>query len=198
MAKQRIIKRYQNRKLYDTEASVYVTLDDIAQMVKAGEDVKVVDNKTQKDLTSLTLTQIVFEEEKKQQSILPLTALRRIIASSGESIGEFIERHIVPGLNSFSQARREMERYVNKLISRGKLDPEEGKSMLAELVAGSQKGLEDGYARIDAKFAEVLDALKSLGTLHRDLARLEKRVEELEAKQPRRKRAARRSAATRE
>ena len=79
----RIIKRYQNRKLYDTEQSCYVTLDEIAEMVKDGEDVKVIDNKSGEDLTSLTLTQIIFEEEKKKKSILPLAALRNIIQSGG-------------------------------------------------------------------------------------------------------------------
>ncbi len=182
MVKQRVIKRYQNRKLYDTEASAYVTLDDIAQMIKDGEDVKVVDNKTKKDLTSLTLTQIVFEEEKKQQSILPLAALKRIIASGGESISEFIDRHIVPGLNSFAHARHEMEKYVNRLISRGKLDPEEGKRMLSDLVGGGQKSLEDAYQRIDAKVNEMLEQLKTLTTLSREVSRLEARLDELEAK----------------
>jgi polyhydroxyalkanoate synthesis repressor PhaR len=182
MPKQRVIKRYQNRKLYDTEASVYVTLDDIARMIKEGEDLKVVDNRTKKDLTSVTLTQIVFEEEKKQQSILPLAALKRIIASGGESITEFIDRHIVPGLNSFSHARREMEKYVNRLIKRGKIDPEEGRRMLSDLVGSSQKGLEDAYQRIDAKVTEMLEQLKALATLNKEVARLEDRVDELEAK----------------
>jgi polyhydroxyalkanoate synthesis repressor PhaR len=180
MSKARIIKRYQNRKLYDTEASAYVTLDDIAQMIKAGIDVKVIDNKSKKDLTSLTLTQIIFEEEKKQKSILPLAALKRIIATSGESIGDFVDRHIIPGLNSFAQARREMEKYVNRLVKRGKLEPDEGKRMLTDLFTGSQKGLEDVYSRIDERVSELLDLLKSLASLNRDLTVLENRIEELE------------------
>ena len=93
----KIIKRYQNRKLYDTEASTYVTLDDISKMIRGGEDVKVIDNKSKKDLTSVTLAQIIFEEQKKQREILPLAALRRIIQTGGESIQEFVEKHIRPG-----------------------------------------------------------------------------------------------------
>lgn len=180
MSKTRIIKRYQNRKLYDTEASAYVTLDDISQMIKAGIDVKVVDNKSKKDLTSLTLTQIIFEEEKKQKSILPLTALKRIIATSGESISDFVDRHIIPGLHSFSQARREMDKYVNRLVKRGKLEPEEGKRMLTDLFAGGQKGLEEVYSRIDERVSELMDLLKSMASLNRDLTELEGRIEELE------------------
>lgn len=187
VAKARIIKRYQNRKLYDTTASSYVTLDDIAQMIKDGEDVKVVDNKTKKDLTSLTLTQIIFEEEKKQKSILPLSALRRIIQSGGESLGDFVDRHIVPGLNSLAQARQEMEKYINRLIRRGKIEPEEGRRMLSEWFSGGQKGAEDSAGRADSRVNEALEILRSMATLSRDIARLEERVDELEKKNPREK-----------
>src|SRR5471030_2495155 len=61
----KVIKRYTNRKLYDTVESRYVTLDEIAQMIKAGAEVKIIDNRTKEDLTSVTLAQIIFEEEKK-------------------------------------------------------------------------------------------------------------------------------------
>src|SRR3954469_20246435 len=85
MAEPRVIKRYANRKLYDTQRSRYVTLEQIAEMIRAGEDVKIVDNNSKEDLTALTLTQILFEEEKKG-GFLPLAALRNIIQSGGPSI----------------------------------------------------------------------------------------------------------------
>src|SRR5262249_45434036 len=76
MAEARVIKRYANRKLYDTQRSRYVTLDQIADMIRDGEDVKIVDNNSKEDLTTVTLAQIIFEEEKKQKSFLPLNAMR--------------------------------------------------------------------------------------------------------------------------
>src|SRR5580765_4606915 len=88
MPETRIIKRYANRKLYDTEHSRYVTLDQISEMIRAGDDVKIVDNKTKEDLTTVTLAQIIFEEEKKQRSFLPLGAMRNIIQSGGEWFAE--------------------------------------------------------------------------------------------------------------
>src|ERR1044072_4504572 len=88
----RIIKRYANRKLYDTEHSRYVTLDQIAEMIRHGDDVKIVDNKTKEDLTSVTLAQIIFEEEKRQKSFLPLQAMRNIIQSGGESISRMVNQ----------------------------------------------------------------------------------------------------------
>src|ERR1043165_4916305 len=88
MPETRIIKRYANRKLYDTEHSRYVTLDQISELIRNGDDVKIVDNKTKEDLTSVTLAQIIFEEEKKQRSFLPLTAMRNIIQNGGEWFAE--------------------------------------------------------------------------------------------------------------
>ena len=86
----RIIKRYANRKLYDTQHSRYVTLDQISEMIRNGDDVKIIDNKTKEDLTSVTLAQIIFEEEKKQRSFLPLQAMRNIIQNGGESFAQFV------------------------------------------------------------------------------------------------------------
>jgi len=99
MPETRIIKRYANRKLYDTEHSRYVTLDQISEMIRNGDDVKIVDNKTKEDLTTVTLAQIIFEEEKKQRSFLPLGAMRNIIQSGGEWFAEAQRRvqSILPG-----------------------------------------------------------------------------------------------------
>src|SRR5690348_5488418 len=80
----KVIKRYTNRKLYDTVESRYVTLDEIAQMIKAGAEVKIIDNRSKEDLTSVTLAQIIFEEEKKR-SQMPLGVLREIIRHGGEA-----------------------------------------------------------------------------------------------------------------
>src|SRR3954469_18043020 len=88
MGDSRVVKRYANRKLYDTQRSRYVTLEQIADMIRSGEDVKIVDNNSKEDLTAITLAQIIFEEEKKS-SFLPLSALRNIIQTGGNSIQNF-------------------------------------------------------------------------------------------------------------
>ena len=79
----RVIKRYSNRKLYDTHDSRYVTLDQLADLVRQGEEIRVVDKTTDRDLTSATLAQIIFEEEKKQPK-LPVERLRQIIRTGLE------------------------------------------------------------------------------------------------------------------
>lgn len=90
MTQARIIKRYANRKLYDTQHSRYVTLEQISEMIRNGDDVKIIDNKTKEDLTSVTLAQIIFEEEKKQRSFLSLQTMREIIQNGGESFAQFV------------------------------------------------------------------------------------------------------------
>ncbi len=82
----RIVKRYSNRKLYDTVESRYVTLPQIAELVRKGEDVRIIDNNSKEDLTSVTLAQILYEEERKQSSTLPLTTLKDLLNSARERV----------------------------------------------------------------------------------------------------------------
>ena len=84
----RIIKRYANRKLYDTEHSRYVTLDQISEMIRNGDDVKIVDNKTKEDLTTVTLAQIIYEEQKQKASSrnVPLQTLKDLIHQRTEKV----------------------------------------------------------------------------------------------------------------
>ncbi len=88
----KVIKRYQNRKLYDTQQSCYVTLDDIAKMIRSNEEVTIVDNKTKRDITASTLAQIIFESEKKASDYAPLTVLRDIIQHTNGSMSGYLAK----------------------------------------------------------------------------------------------------------
>lgn len=92
MEKAKIIKRYQNRKLYDTDASCYVTLDEIAEMIQQREEVTVVDNRNQKDITASTLTQIIFEKQKRSDTPVPISTLRHIIQQGDGSFSAFLAK----------------------------------------------------------------------------------------------------------
>lgn len=87
----RTIKRYHNRKLYDTASSTYVTLEDIAELIKRGDEVQIIDNRSKADITGQTLAQIIFEEEKKKRSFLPLETLRSLIRTGGETLKELVQ-----------------------------------------------------------------------------------------------------------
>jgi polyhydroxyalkanoate synthesis repressor PhaR len=92
MTEKRIIKRYTNRKLYDKLESRYVTLEEIARLVRAGEDIKVVDNETEEDLTAVTFAQIILEEEKRKTNLLSVPFLRKLIRSGEARMQDFSDR----------------------------------------------------------------------------------------------------------
>lgn len=133
--KTRIVKRYPNRKLYDTTASRYVTLQDIGEMICKGEDVKVIDNNSKEDLTSVTLTQIIFEQEKKKKNVLPLVTLRNIIQSGGEKVVDFVQSTIESGVSSISHVKDEAKEYLEKLVKIGENSPtEEAKNAIRNFI----------------------------------------------------------------
>ena len=86
----KIIKRYSNRKLYDTEQSSYVVLNDIAKMIRNNEEIRVIDNETKDDITNSTLTQIIFGAEKKSNCTAPLDILKNIIMTGDGSLSNFL------------------------------------------------------------------------------------------------------------
>jgi len=99
----KIIKRYQNRKLYDTHESSYVTLDEIAKMIKAGEDLRVIDNKTKNDITASTLTQLLYESEKKAKTQPSVELLKEIIRHGDGSFSGYIQAKVSTELARFDQ-----------------------------------------------------------------------------------------------
>ncbi len=96
-----VIKKYANRRLYDTAKSSYVTLDDLCQLVKEGTDFEVVDAKTGEDLTRSILTQIIFEQESKGYNLLPINFLRQIIRFYDDSLGTVLPDYLDQMMQQF-------------------------------------------------------------------------------------------------
>ena len=168
----KIIKRYTNRKLYDTVESRYVTLDEIAEMVKQGVEVRIVDNRSKEDLTSVTLAQIIFEEEKKKNQ-MPLSLLREIIRHPGETLQGFIQKEVTPRVASI---REEAEAKLDRLLRREDAQAE-------DLLKSSQRTLEDWQRRIDERVKHAVEnVLGNLPALGRDLQTLNERLESIEKK----------------
>ncbi|RMD84037.1 MAG: hypothetical protein D6815_05090 [Candidatus Dadabacteria bacterium] len=92
MSEKRVIKRYSNRKLYDKRESRYVTLEEIAKLVRAGEDIQVIDNETEEDLTAVTFAQIILEEEKRKTHLISTPFLRRLIRSGEARMQDLSDR----------------------------------------------------------------------------------------------------------
>src|SRR5712691_5956712 len=99
-----VIKKYANRRLYNTGTSTYVTLEDLAGMVKNGEDFIVYDAKTGEDITRSVLTQIIFEQENKEgQNLLPITFLRQLIRFYGDSMQMLVPRYLEVSIDNFAR-----------------------------------------------------------------------------------------------
>lgn len=157
--KVKIIKRYQNRKLYDTQQSCYVTLDDIAKMIRTNEEVMVIDNKSKNDITAATLTQIIFEAEKKASQYAPLFTLREIIQNGNGSISNYLAK-----LGAFPQD------YMTKQIQAAqanaeKISTDSVKENLEQRVANAAaRASQDSTSRVAAEKATILPGLQDDNT----------------------------------
>ena len=103
-----VIKKYANRRLYNTETSSYITLDHLATMTRQGRDFKVVDAKTDDDITHNVLTQIIMEEESRGQTMLPVSFLRQLISMYGDSMQAMVPGYLEASMDSF---RRNQEQF---------------------------------------------------------------------------------------
>lgn len=131
-----VIKRYPNRKLYDTDAKQYITLDGIAELIRSGDEIQVVDNATGEDLTAVTLTQIIFEQEKKQSGFLPRAVLAGLVKTGGDRLTA-IQRTLMSSMGLWHHVDEEIERRVELLVHLGELTKEEGKIILGKLLSDS-------------------------------------------------------------
>jgi polyhydroxyalkanoate synthesis repressor PhaR len=109
-----VIKKYANRRLYNTSTSAYVTLEDLADMVKRGRDFTVHDAKTGDDITRQVLTQIIFEEENKGQNLMPIKFLRQLIRFYGDQMQAFVPSYLEMSLE---QLTREQQTLRNQLLN---------------------------------------------------------------------------------
>ncbi len=129
-----VIKRYPNRKLYDTEAKRYITLNEIAALIRAGEEVIVTDHASDEDLTAIVLTQIIFEQEKQQKGFLPKPVLTNLVRAGGDTLGT-LRRGLTLPLDLWRHVDEEIDRRVQVLIGKGDLAREEGARLREKLLS---------------------------------------------------------------
>ncbi len=117
-----VVKKYANRRLYNTESSSYITLDTLAEMVRAGRDFVVYDAKSGEDITRSVLTQIIVEEESRGQNLLPTPFLRQLIGFYGDSLQSLVPRYLEEAMGGFARQQEQMRETMAKTME-GLLPP---------------------------------------------------------------------------
>jgi polyhydroxyalkanoate synthesis repressor PhaR len=176
-----VIKKYPNRRLYDTSASRYINLEDIGEMVRKGKDVQVVDAQTGADVTRVTLTQIIVDDAKQQPTGLPLELLRQLIVSSDEVGREFIMWYLKSAFDAYQGVQSKLHSGLSEMQSAA-MSPI---SMLKNFMRRQPN---------ESPVQEVRsDATAELQQLRERIAELEARVEKPKPSQAPAKRKSRRS-----
>ncbi len=188
-----IIKKYANRRLYHTGTSTYVTLEDLARMVKDGEDFVVTDAKTGEDITRAVLGQIIFEQESRGQHLLPITFLRQLIRFYGDQMQVILPSYLESSLTSFTDNQEKLRAQMARALSGNALGLMEDQTrrnmemfseamrMWMPFAASGEAGPRppakagEGGAKSDARD-------KELESLRRQLAEMQKTLETIAGK----------------
>lgn len=168
----RVVKRYANRKLYDTTSSRYVALDDVATFVRRGDEVEVTDNETGEDLTAVTLAQIILEDERKKKSFLSLPVLQDLVRYGGDALAEATKQ----GMEAFGEMREAAEKRVSELVPEGA----GGGRLIDDVLETSRRRIDDLQRRVDEGLKESVSRLRTVPGIGPEVERLEKGLKEIE------------------
>lgn len=186
-----IIKKYANRRLYHTEISQYITLDDVADMVRKGEDLKVVDARTGQDLTRPILTQIIVEQETKGESLLPIKFLREVIRTYSNNLRPIMPQYLDHAMDTLMNNQEQFTKYWSSNIAVGGV-PKNISMLPAQAVQKFNEGVEE-IARQNLNIFEsamkifspfvptsASDKRQKVDTLRQQLKAIQTRINELE------------------
>lgn len=183
-----VIKKYANRRLYHTGTSTYVTLDDLARMVKSGEEFVVTDAKSGEDITRAVLGQIIFEQENRGQHLLPITFLRQLIRFYGDQMQTILPSYLDSSLSAFTRNQDSLREQMSRAMSGGPLGVMEEQTrrnmeMFSEAIrmwmpfaaggaeaGGTKAGGTPGVAKEEASEEEI-------DSLRRQLSEMQKTLE---------------------
>src|SRR5258707_8310705 len=182
------IKKYANRRLYNTGTSTYVTLEDLAGLVKSGEDFIVYDAKSGEDITRSVLTQIIFEQENKGgQNLLPITFLRQLIRFYGDSMQMLVPRYLEVSIESLTREQEKFRHQLSHAFGAGPFAPLEDQVRRNMEMFERAFAMFMPFARREAANAEAEKTLPAtaattggeIDDLKRQLDEMQKRIEKL-------------------
>ncbi|MBB4838465.1 polyhydroxyalkanoate synthesis repressor PhaR [Sphingomonas kyeonggiensis] len=180
-----IIKKYANRRLYNTETSSYITLDHLAAMTREGRDFKVVDAKTEEDITHNVLTQIIMEEEQRGQTMLPVNFLRQLIALYGDSMQAMVPGYLEASMESFRRNQQQFKSAVEGAFANSpfaemaKRNMEIFEAATQAFKPGATPGAPGAAAGATPAAAPAASGEDDVSALKAELARLQDKIEKL-------------------
>ena len=169
-----VIKKYANRRLYDTESSTYITLDRLGQMVRQKRDFKVVDAKTGEDITHSVLTQIIMDEEARGTTMLPVNFLRQLIGMYGDSMQSFVPQYLEASLEALNRNQNQFRDAVSGAFTANPLAELTRRNM--EMFTAAASGLKPTPGK-DAP--PQADTKSELAELRAQLAEMQKKLDKL-------------------
>lgn len=173
------IKRYPNRKLYNTEAKQYITLEGVADLIRNGAEVQVVDHASGEDLTALTLTQIILEQEKKQSGLLTNSFLTGLIRASSDRLSA-VQRSLMSPASFWHQIDDEIKSRIQALARQGELSEKEARTLIDKMIQQGARQVSRS-ATLDESSLETYLRQRQVPT-QEDVERLSVQIEELTAK----------------
>jgi polyhydroxyalkanoate synthesis repressor PhaR len=173
-----VIKKYANRRLYDTESSVYITLERLAEMVRQKRDFKVVDAKTGEDITHNVLTQIIMDEEARGSNMLPINFLRQLISMYGDSVQSFVPQYLEASLEALQRNQAQFRDAVSGALTANPLAEIARRNM--EMFSAATAGLAPGTSAAGASEAPPAPEKQSeLAELRAQLAQMQSKLDKL-------------------
>ncbi len=171
-----IIKRYPNRKLYNTEAKQYITLEGVADLIRQGAEIQVVDHASGEDLTAVTLTQIILEQEKKQSGLLTNSFLTGLIRAGSDRLSAF-QRSLASPASFWHQIDEEIKNRIQALVHQGEISEKEARNLIDKMIQQGARQI-NRMAAMDEATLENYLRQRQLPT-QEDLDRLQAQIEEL-------------------
>ena len=172
----RIIKRYSNRKLYDTKASSYITLSEIGDLVRQGVEVKVVDHKSGEDLSHLTLAQILVEGEKQGRDNGFSTQTLRVLLEQGEEALSYLKGAV----NNVVTEAEKSGKWLERTIQGTKNVPDEFKGVFREFLQNSQQSIGQWQGNIDQKLEHLMGRLSLVTQMKKEMTRVAGKLKQLD------------------
>jgi len=173
-----IIKKYSNRKLYDTKEKRYVNLSEVSRLIREGAEVKVIDNNTKEDITSLVLAQIIVEQEKSKKTMLPLIfSPLKMLKIGGEDMFKLSKKMFLAGLGMLSLTKEKANEIAQDLIKKGELSQSESKKFVVDLLDKAEKEKDKLLKKIKPDIEKTLEKMNFVSK--KDVGKLEEKINKL-------------------